>query len=414
MRHYIERRKKNSQYLVKIFLTTFFGVVFSGVFVLGLVNVYKVAGSEDLDTLSYWEEIPDAGYAANAVVEDEENAGIADLTHEADKDYTYTVDAKRKDAVTIGFAGDILFDDNYAVGEAFKRNGDSAKGVLGDKLLTKMNNVDIMLVNNEFPYSDRGAPTPDKTYTFRARPETAEILNGMGVDMVSLANNHAFDYGEQALLDSFDALDKVGVAYGGAGKNLEEASHPVYYVTNNGMKIAFICATQIERLGNPDTREATETSAGVFRCLDDSLLLDKIKEARGRNAFVVVFIHWGTESTSELDFYQTDQAKEIADAGANLIIGSHPHVLQKIDYVDGVPVVYSLGNYIFNSKTQDTGMVIATLHKDGNLNLQFVPGIQEGCTVHEADGEEKSRIMRDMLEMSPGIKMDDKGYISPK
>ncbi|MBP3826186.1 MAG: CapA family protein, partial [Butyrivibrio sp.] len=150
------------------------------------------------------------------------------------------------------------------------------------------------------------------------------------------------------------------------------------------------------------------------RCLNDSLLLEKVREARERNAYVVVFIHWGTESTTEIDYLQRDQAKEIADAGANLIIGSHPHVLQKIDYVDGVPVVYSLGNFIFNSKSLDTGMVITTLHKDGTVNLQFVPALQSGCTVTEAAGAEYSRILNEMATMSPGVNIDGNGYISSK
>ena len=415
MRHHIDRDKKKTISILKIFLTTFFTVVFSGIFVLGIVKVIRgSAESESVEMLTYWEEVPDAGHAGTVENDEGDETFEEPEICEEDREYTHSVETGKKDTVTIGFAGDILFDDNYAVGDAFKRQGDSAKGVLGDKLLSVMNKVDIMLINNEFPYSLRGEPSPNKEFTFRARPETAKILNEMGVDMVSLANNHAFDYGEQALLDSFDALNGVGVAYGGAGRNIEEASHPIYYVTDNGMKIAFICATQIERLGNPDTKEATANSAGVFRCLDDSLLIEKIKEAKEKNAFVVTFIHWGTESTNELDFYQTDQAKEIADAGADLIIGSHPHVLQKIDYVNGVPVVYSLGNFIFNSKTLDTGMVIAKIRNDGSFKLQFVPGIQEGCTVHEAQGEERSRIMRNICEMSPGIEMDEKGYISPK
>jgi poly-gamma-glutamate synthesis protein (capsule biosynthesis protein) len=129
---------------------------------------------------------------------------------------------------------------------------------------------------------------------------------------------------------------------------------------------------------------------------------------------VVVFIHWGTESTTELDWLQKDQAKEIAEAGANLIIGSHPHVLQKIEYVSGVPVVFSMGNFIFNSKTQDTCMIVTTLHKDGTVNLQFVPAIQSGCSVYEATGEEYSRILNEMAALSPGINIDGNGYISPK
>ena len=71
--------------------------------------------------------------------------------------------------------------------------------------------------------------------------------------------------------------------------------------------------------------------------------------AKEKGAFVVVFIHWGTEGTTDIDYLQTDQAKDITAAGADLVIGAHPHVLQKIEYVNDVPVVYSLGNYIFNS-----------------------------------------------------------------
>ena len=180
------------------------------------------------------------------------------------------------------------------------------------------------------------------------------------------------------------------------------------------MKIAIICATQIERIANPDTKEATATSPGVFRCLDDSLLLDRIREAKEKNAYVIVFVHWGTESTTELDYLQRDQAVDIVNAGANLIIGGHPHVLQKIDYVGNVPVVYSLGNYIFNSKTLDTCMVVLTLHNDGAVNLQFVPAIQSDCRVNEAFGSEAQRIINDMNVMSENAYIDPNGYISHK
>ena len=360
-----------------------------------------------------WEDIPEAGYAMNAAVTDEESAKKALEIPEEDKAYTHKIATYDDEAVTIGFAGDILFDENYAVGDKFKRNGDTAEGIVGSNLLEKMRGVDIMMINNEFPYSNRGTPTEGKTYTFRARPETAGILTTMGADIVSLANNHAYDYGEAALVDSFSHISDQGIVYAGAGNNIEEASHPVYYVTESGMKVAFICATQIERLDHPDTRGATEDSPGVFRCFNDELLLDKIREAREKNAYVIVFVHWGTESTTEVDYLQRDQAKEIADAGANLIIGAHPHVLQKIEYVGNVPVVYSLGNFIFNSKTLDTGMVVTTLHKNGAVNLRFVPAIQSGCTVNEAEGEERSRILGWMRSISPGVNIDEKGYISP-
>lgn len=412
-REYDYDKNTNGTSAIRIFILTLSIMLIVGIpslFVIKRLGERDNAGEVKL--ASGWEKIPEAGVVENVVVSDDEQVENVLTIPEEDEAYTHLIETSSDDSVTIGFAGDILFDDNYAVGNAFKNAGNSAEGVVGQSLLEKMRSADIMMVNNEFPYSNGGTPTEGKTYTFRARPETASILNEMGVDIVGLANNHAYDYGEQAFLDTMDTLDSIGVTYAGAGRNIEEASHPVYYITNSGMRIAIICATQIERLDNPDTKGATESTPGVFRCLNDELLLEKVREAREKNAYVIVFIHWGTESTSEIDYLQVDQAKEIADAGANLIIGAHPHVLQKIDYVNGVPVIYSLGNYIFNSKTQDTGMVLTTLHKDGVVNIQFVPAVQSGCSVYEPSDDERLRILSEMAGMSPGITLDTNGYIS--
>lgn len=411
---------------IRVFLVTLFVVLGSGVLILciiadrqGLLNGSSNK-EEKASTLSpQWETIPEADkfYIAGNDGEDESLEGfgserVMPEIPEEDQDYTHIIQTLDDDVVTIGFAGDVLFDDNYAAGNAFRKHGNSAVGVIGDSLLNRMINADIMMVNNEFPYSNGGIPCEGKTFTFRAKPESATVLNTMGVDIVGLANNHAYDYGQQALVDTLSALDAAGVEYAGAGHNIDEASHTIYYITESGMKIAIICATQIERLPNPDTKEATATSAGVFRCLDDTLLLERVREAREKNAYVIVYIHWGTESTSEIDYLQRDQAAEIADAGANLIIGNHPHVLQKIDYVNGVPVVYSLGNFLFNSKTLDTCLVLASLHSDGTVNLQFVPAIQSDCTVTEAFGGEAQRIISYMNSMSSTATIDGNGYIS--
>lgn len=399
------------------FLLTFFIVLSIGVPVLFIVNSIKNPSGNpgQSNFANKWEIIPEATVAMNAAVTiDEEVVAKEEVPLPAADQYTHIIRTADPETVTMGFAGDILFDSGYAAGDAFRRAGNTAEGVVGQSLLDKMRGVDIMMVNNEFAYSSGGTPTEGKTYTFRAAPSTASILNTMGVDIVGIANNHAYDFGPQAFLDTLSTLDSVGVAYAGGGVNIEEASHPVYYVTESGMKIAFVCATQIERQSNPDTKGATADSPGVFRCLDDALLLEKVREARAQNAFVVVFIHWGTESTTDIHYLQSGQAKDIAEAGANLIIGTHPHILQKIDYVGGIPVVYSTGNFIFNSKTQDSCMIIATLHKNGSTNLQFVPAIQSGCKVYEATGAEHNRIINTMQTMSPGITIDGNGYISPR
>lgn len=284
---------------------------------------------------------------------------------------------------------------------------------IGADLMEQMQSADIFMLNNEFTYTTRGEPTPEKQYTFRAKPEHVSILHEMGVDMVSIANNHTYDYGEVSLLDTLDTLEQAGISYAGAGRNAEEAMEPVYFEMG-GMKIGIIAATQIERLDNPDTKGATADSAGVFRCWNPDRLLEAVAQTKENCDFVVVYIHWGTENTVELDWAQKDQAVQITEAGADLIIGDHPHCLQPIDYVNGVPVVYSLGNFWFNSRRADTCLIKATVSKDGIKSLQFVPALQENCTTTMLHGTEKNRVLAYMREISPNIDIDAEGYISAK
>lgn len=322
----------------------------------------------------------------------------------------YAKEAGDPSQVSIAFAGDILFDSNYAVMSKLLQNGGDIAAAIAPDLIEEMRSADIMVLNNEFPYSDRGEPTPEKQFTFRARPQTVSYLGDLGVDLVSLANNHAYDYGETAFLDTMDTLTQAGVTYVGAGRNLSEARRPVYYIINN-MKIAFVAATQIERLDNPDTKGATDSSAGVFRCWNGDNLLETVREARQNSDFVIVFLHWGTENQETIDWAQEKQAPEVVEAGADLIIGAHPHCLQQISMVNGVPVVYSLGNFWFNSKTVDTGMVRVVLNESGLQSLQFIPCLQSGCKTSLAQGEEKSRILDYMRGLSGGVQIDDEGFI---
>lgn len=312
--------------------------------------------------------------------------------------------------VTMTFAGDILFDTNYAIMGTVGAGGDISKGV-APEVIERMQAADIMMLNNEFAYSDRGTPIEEKQFTFRARPETAAYLNDMGVDIVSLANNHAYDYGPDALTDTLDTLRETGIPYVGAGRDISEARRPVYYIVGD-IKIAFVSATQIERLDTPDTKEATETSPGVFRCWNGEKLLETIREAAANSDFVVAYIHWGTENVAELDWAQLKQAPELVAAGADLIIGDHPHCLQPIGVIQGVPVIYSVGNFWFNSKTLDTGMVEVVIDETGIVSYQFVPCLQSGCRTTLLQGAEKERVLSYMRGLSEGVQIDEDGFVS--
>ena len=322
----------------------------------------------------------------------------------------YTVEPAEPGRVTMTFAGDILFDTNYAIMGTVRGSGDISQGIMPE-VIERMQAADIMALNNEFAYSNRGTPTADKQFTFRARPETAAYLTDLGVDIVSLANNHAYDYGPTALEDTLDTLRETGIPYVGAGRNIDEARKPVYYIVGD-LKIAFVSATQIERLDTPDTKEATETSPGVFRCWNGARLMETIREAAQSSDFVVAYIHWGTENQAELDWAQLKQAPELIAAGANLVIGDHPHCLQPIGVIQGVPVIYSLGNFWFNSKTLDTGMVEVTIDETGIVSYQFIPCLQSGCKTTLLQGAEKERVLAYMRSISEGVRIDEDGFVS--
>ena len=440
MKRKVKARKRAKENYGKgwllVFLLTLCLVLSVGV--AGLI-AYKVLNEEAVETYKakedvltrnddefqvFKEKIPDH----NAEVNDNKDDGADEEKEEAptpagryakelaDEEYMrenriLAWESSLEDEVSFCFAGDFLLDDEYAIMAKLLSRGVAIENGISKELLEYMHAADIMVINNEFPYTNRGTPTEDKTFTFRADTDKVSLLQDMGADVAILANNHIYDFGEVGLLDTLDTLENVGIPEIGAGRNLEEASAPLYFIVND-MKIAIVAATQIERLENPDTRGATADSAGVFRCLNPEKLYEVVARAKENSDFVIVYIHWGTENVAEPDWLQLDQAPNLEKAGADLIIGDHPHCLQGIDYFGDTPVIYSLGNFWFNSKTMDSCMVRVTIDREGLKSFQFLPAIQSDCRVDLAYGEEKTRILDYMRELSPNVAIDEEGYVS--
>ena len=316
-----------------------------------------------------------------------------------------------EEEVRLLFAGDILLDEQYAVMANLRDRGGNVEEAFSTGLLDIMRSADVFMLNNEFTFTNRGTPTEGKQFTFRANPEKVSLLQDIGVDVVSVANNHIYDYGEISLLDTLDTLNGAGIAYTGAGENLEEAMKPVYLIAN-GMKIGIISATQIERNGTPDTKEATVTTPGVLRCMDTTNLLHVIAQMEEACDYTILYIHWGTESQEEIDWLQEEQAPVYAKAGVDLIIGDHPHCLQKIDTVSSVPVIYSLGNFWFNSKTQNSCVVEVVLKEKGLYTFRFIPCKQEDSRTRLLEGSEKQGVLNYMRGISPNVIIDEEGYVN--
>ena len=314
---------------------------------------------------------------------------------------------------TLCFAGDINFDENWATTQYLNTCENGIKDCISPELISTMQQADIMWINNEFTYSDRGEPLPVKAYTFRANSDRVENLKELGVDIVGLANNHIYDYGAEALLDTMDTLDKAEIPYVGAGHNIKEASEPVY-MEIQGKTIAFVAASRAEK--NKMTPQATDTEPGILRCYDTTLFDEEIKEADANADIVVALPHWGTEYSTELETVQPQTAHEYIDAGADAIIGAHTHCLQGFEYYKDVPIIYSLGNFWFNEKTLDTMLI--TLHCYGyndkeNMDVIITPALQANCTTQYVADEAKQRQLYDRLEsISVNAQISDDGIIT--
>lgn len=396
-------------------LRLFFGVLGSvlGVGALAMVLLHFAMPEEEkvVYEIFHLPSSPLEIFAANAEPEKEQSQDEMLLQEALEQNQeVYLAECESQDTVTLLFAGDILMDDHYAVMSTYHNRGNDINQAFDQGLLEQMRNADIFMINNEFTFTGRGTPTVNKKFTFRANPGNVSMYEEMGVDIVSVANNHIYDYGEVSLLDTLDTLEQAEIPYVGAGRNLQEAMTPVYYIAN-GMKIAFVSATQIERNGTPDTKEATQDSAGVLRCMNPDNLLLTIEEAKKNSDYVILYIHWGTESQEAIDWLQEQQAPIYAQAGVDLIIGDHPHCLQKMDSVEGVPVIYSLGNFWFNSRTQNSCVVKVALRAGEMESFQFIPCRQSDCRTVLLTGQEKTEVLDYMRTISPNVTIDEEGYV---
>ena len=303
--------------------------------------------------------------------------------------------APDKDYV-VSIVGDISLADNWEVMPVYDSRGEGVNGILSDEVLEIMRGSDFMIANSEFTVSNRGTQTPGKYYTFRASPERLSIYGDMGVDLVTLANNHVYDFGPLAFEDMLDSFDAINMPYIGAGRNLDEAKTPYYLTLPSGYRVAFVNATRAEKWGI-DTPGATATTGGVLLCYDASDFIDAIKEAKANSDYVVAIIHWGTEGSHVLEEVQKTTALDYLDAGADIIVGGHAHALQGIDYNDGKPIIYNLGDFIFNNGTEDTAILQIKFLADGGTKFYFLPGQQKDVFTRLLSGDERAQKIDEIL-----------------
>ena len=257
--------------------------------------------------------------------------------------------------VRLLFAGDIMLDN--LPGETVARGGDPFA-----PFATILDGADLAVGNLECVVSTVGQRVP-KPFNFRAHPRVVPLL-ARYFDAVSLANNHTGDFGKEALVEMLDLLDKGKVRHYGAGRNLEEAHAPLI-LEHKGLCIALLGYNEFK----PRSFAAGPDTPGVAWSLwEQPRVLADIRAARteSRADLVIPYIHWGWEDEPEPNERQRALARRMIDAGADVVVGGHPHVTQGAEYYKGRLIVYSLGNFVFDEYKDRTGWVLRlTLNKDG-------------------------------------------------
>ena len=207
--------------------------------------------------------------------------------------------------------------------------------------------ADITFANLECAIADTGAPEP-KSYTFRAPPAAAAAISSAGIDVVSLANNHALDYGPEALSQTLALLDATQVAAAGSGADLAEALRPAV-IERNGLRVAFVALIDVPSEAGYDMRAwaAGGSTPGLAWATPENVIA-AVTSAREQAGIVVVALHFGAEFASVPTESQRHIARLAIDAGASVVLGSHPHVLQDVEEYAGGLIAYSLGNFVFD------------------------------------------------------------------
>lgn len=313
-------------------------------------------------------------------------------------------DISQEQSTSIIFTGDVMLS-NYVL-QNYEKSG--IEGVLGSTLLNELQQADITVINEEFPFGTTGTPAEDKQFTFRVNPSYIEILKQMGVDAVTLANNHILDYGTQPLSETVQTLDDAAILYAGAGDSLERAKE-LQIIEVNGKRYGMLAASRVIPVASWNVQNQ---APGVFCTYDPTLLLEEIKKARSQCDYLAVYVHWGIERNAMPEDYQKNMAKQYITAGADAVIGSHPHVLQGIEYYEGKPIFYSLGNFVFNQSIERTMAVRFEISAQAEVQIQLLPAEAQNACTKLQENSAAQETYRYLESISSGIAIDENGFVS--
>jgi poly-gamma-glutamate synthesis protein (capsule biosynthesis protein) len=301
----------------------------------------------------------------------------------------------RVPTITITAVGDMIFD--RKVKALIEQSGGLAPLRHVAHLLQ---DADITVGNLESPLSNGGTKNAAKDVTFRGDPRGIEGLAAAGFDFLSLGNNHVLDYGPEALADTVAALDAHGIGYAGAGANRAAAWAPAIREVN-GASVAFLSFSHIL----PPGFIATDNRAGLAAGRTDmQAVAHAIRTAKAEHDYVLVSFHWGVEYKDNANADQVRDARIAIDAGADMVLAHHPHVIQGIEFYNNRLIAYSTGDFVFDHYSRKTGeafILDASLGPDGVTDVITTPVYLDGHGAPEVvTGSEATVILERLKSIS--------------
>lgn len=277
--------------------------------------------------------------------------------------------------INVKAIGDVML----ARGVAYHTKGDYTLPF--KETATFLKDADITFANLECTLSTKGEKLVNKGIWLRAEPKAVEGLKYIDADIVNIANNHILDYNDPAMFETMEMLEKHDIKHIGTGKNIDEARKPAIMEVRN-VEVGFLAYTDLYQygFGIPGTNklryfEAKENIAGVAP-LKYELIREDIQKLRDQVDLVAVSLHWGVEDSHHVPPEQRELAHKMIEDGADMILGHHPHVLQGIEIYKGKPIIYSMGNFIFdqNHKANNESMIVDMDFQNGKVSrLEVIP-----------------------------------------
>lgn len=274
--------------------------------------------------------------------------------------------APSRERIVIHGAGDVSLDPGYITTYASHGYGYAWSGLGG-----LFRRDDLTVVNVECPVTDAGAQLV-KEFSFHGTPDALPAMRDAGVEVGSLANNHAYDRGPRGLVDSRKNLEAAGIAAVGAGKNQDQALQPAVFQTG-GWTIAVL---GFDEVLDPLDEVAGPHKPGTAAGHDFSLMVGAVRAAAQSADIVVVMIHWGVELDTQPRDYQVSEGHRLIDAGADMIFGAHSHRLQPLSVYHGRPIFWSLGNFVwpnFSTAGSTTAVAEVTVTPEGRVEGKLLP-----------------------------------------